>query len=189
MLTVQHYRRQGTHPGAAATAARHVNLQVAGGHRRVATRMAVCAYANTRTRTSSLRRATCDAACGTRESPDQPRGRPRFGTGIGHFSNRKSGVSRYPLRTRVRTYVISDGLVCMWHETKLERQVRQSSALPAARSGHFFDYYCRSAFFLHLASAGFSLARASTAFFTFTSARMHARTSAPVLTARAAVSR
>lgn len=29
-------------------------------------------------------------------------GRPRFGTGIGHFSNRKSGVSRYPLRARVR---------------------------------------------------------------------------------------
>lgn len=101
VLTVQHYRRQGTHPGAAATAARHVNLQVAGGHRRDT--LGCCAYANTCTRRTNVASVEQPATrLAVPESPDQPRGRPRFGTGIGHFSNRKSGVSRYLLRTRVR---------------------------------------------------------------------------------------
>lgn len=81
----------------------------------------------------------------------------------------------------------------MWHETKLERQVRQSGALPAARSGHFFDYYCRSALFFSLSSVSRvcrllvlarSLARVYGLF--CLRERTHARTSAPVLTARAA---
>lgn len=107
MLTVQYYRRQGFHSDAAATAARHVNLQVAEvtagrdmhGHLYVSTRI--------RAHERSLRRAIYGVGtrptCGT-EAADQPRSKPRFGTGIRHFLNRKSGVSRGTRCERVYVY-------------------------------------------------------------------------------------
>lgn len=190
VLTVQHYRRQGTHPARGGNGGSTRESAGRRGHRRVAARTAICTCANTRAHERMLH-AVLVASVGTRLAVPSlaAGGRPRFGTGIGHFSNRKSGVSRYTRCKRVCVYVISDGPVCMWHETKLERQVQQSGALPAARSGHSFDYYCRSALFFHPASAGLSYSLARVYGFFCLYERTHARTSAPVLTARAAVSR
>jgi len=122
------------------------------------------------------------AACGT-DSQAGPRGRPG--------SEPESGVSPEPEIGRITRIPIAraplppPSLPVRTHArwTKLERQVRQSGALPARYTGHSSDYYCRPASFPPRLRALVHVA----AFCLYE--RTHARTSAPVLTARAADSR
>jgi len=171
---------------AAATAARHVNPQVA--EVSTGSRHAwpfVRKYANTRTRTQSslsdLRRR--DASCGT-EAADQARGKPSFGTGIRHFLNRKSGVS---LRTRVRTPWTTDLSVCGTRRNSKDRSDKVALYRLLARVTPLIII----AGLLFFSISRLPLARSLTRVYDFLCLYelTHARTSAPVLIARAAVSR
>lgn len=75
-----------------------------------------------------------------------------------------------------------DRPICMWHETKPERQVRQSGALPTRFSRVTPLIIIVSLLFFHISRMQASLTN-------FLPLQAHARTSAPVLIARAVESR